>query len=135
MNSTLAGLCMVRFSTIDGILVFFMQRKRRELFDKVAAVDQRGDLLEKLITHVSGFEWPAAAAALVDGGGGNGGIQTPSGGHDEQTNKTSTSSSAAAAFLMRRQDPLILRSHHQRPNEEGVETAVRTSRVPNEKAK
>ena len=118
-------------SNID-ILVFFMQRKRRELFDKVAAVDQRGDLLEKLITHVSGFEWPAAAA-LVDGGG-NVGIQTPSGGHDEQTNKTSTSS-AAAAFLMRRQDPLILRSHHQRPNEEGVETAVTTPRVPNEKAK
>ena len=54
MNSTLAGLCMIRFSTIDGILVFFMQRKRRELFDKVAAIDQRGDLLEKLITHVSG---------------------------------------------------------------------------------
>ena len=116
-----------------------MQRKRRELFDKVAAVDQRGDLLEKLITHVSGFEWPAVqrkwaeAPAALDGGAG-GSIQTPSGGHDEQTNKTSTSS-AAAAFLMRRQDPLILRSHHQRPNEEGVETAVRTSRVPNEKAK
>ena len=112
------------------------------MFDEVAAEDQRGDLLEKLITHVSGFEWPAETAvqrkqwvSALDGGDIQQQQQPPSGGHDEQTNKTSTSSSAAAAFLMRRQDPLILRSHHQRPNEEGVETAVTTSRVPNEKAK
>ena len=86
-----------------------MQRKRRELFDKVAAVDQRGDLLEKLITHVSGFEWPAAAAAVqrkqwasaLDGGGIQQQQQPPSGGHDEQTNKTSTSSSALLPPLLR----------------------------------
>ena len=75
------------------------------MFDKVA---DQGDLLEKLITHVSGFEWEPEwrrrqqqmddeegrkwtssldRAAASD-------IQTPSGGHngEEQTNKTSTSS-------------------------------------------